>query len=674
MFRNQKMSTVISSGVAVIALFVMGLLYLFLSSNLSILTKNSAIDNMTTGLNGEAAIISEFIENSEYLLKEYSTAPVIKELLEKPADPSRVARAQNYTEDYFSFLNNWEGIYVSTWETRVLAHSNPEAVGMVTREGDELTTYQNTTVNAKGGFVNSGSFKSPASGSIVINMRMAIFDDSGNPIGFVGGAPFIAGLNDILGKMSISGLDEQEYAILDITNEVYAYHSNNELSLQPIKDSNMTRVMNEVKNDSNSGTMSIENNGIKSILAYKALPEYNMVLVMSDPESEVFAASKTTLQGLLAACAIGLLLLVVCALILSKLISAPLQRVKVAVNSLGDLSLKKNKDIQAFKNNRNEIGEIASSVDHLTVTWSDIVNTLAECSDSLSNDAGIMKYTVSELVNCAADNTTTTEAFSETIARTTHIVGQVTGQIHSINKMVSDLTVLVNEKINADDYIDDDAMHLSILDADGEVEHDNSGSSGTITDKIDIMKFNINKAIDELQTLTQINQKADSILGISSQTNILALNASIEASRAGEAGNGFAVVAREIKKLAEDSSLVATDIQSVCKSTNDSVTHIESCFKEIMSFMEQYGSGYYALKETIDEIDKAAINVASAIDDIQRQMKQFDTITSNNQNGIDNIIAKAQVTNDIAQKLRMLVSANQKNARNINSIVEKFKK
>ena len=49
MFRNQKMSTVISSGVAVIALFVMGLLYLFLSSNLSILTKNSAIDNMTTG-------------------------------------------------------------------------------------------------------------------------------------------------------------------------------------------------------------------------------------------------------------------------------------------------------------------------------------------------------------------------------------------------------------------------------------------------------------------------------------------------------------------------------------------------------------------------------------------------------------------------------------------------
>ena len=670
MFRNQKMSTVISAGVALIAVFVMGLLYLFLSNNISILTKDNAIDNMTTGLNGEAAIISEFIDNSERLLKEYSTAPAIRELLEKPNDPERVAKAQKYTEDYHQSLSNWEGIYVSTWDTTTLAHCNPDAVGLVTRKGDELAPYQDAMLQAEDGFVNSGTFKSPVSGSIIINMRMALFDDNGNPIGLVGGAPYIKGLNEILGRMEISGFDKQEYAILDIANDIYSYHSNNELAYTEIKDKNMHNVITEVKNGSDTGTMSIDNNGVKSVLAYKSLPQYGMILVMSDPESEVFSDSTTTLQGIFIACVIGLLLLVICALILSKVISAPLQKVKDAVNSLGDLSLWKNSDIQSYKNNKNEIGEIASSVDRLTLTWSEIIGTLAECSDSLSGDAGTMKHTVAELVNCAADNTTTTEAFSETIARTTHIVGQVTEQISSINKMVSGLTVLVKEKMSTDDYIDNESMHMSI--SDDENGNNISDESLTITDKVDKMKNNINSAIDELQTLTQINQKANNILGISSQTNILALNASIEASRAGEAGNGFAVVAREIKKLAEDSSLVATDIQTVCESTNDSVNNIESCFKEIMSFMEQYGSGYYALKETIDEIDKAAVNVASAIDDIQRQMKQFDTITANNQNGIDNIIAKAQVTNDIAQKLRALVSANQKNARNINSIIEKF--
>lgn len=671
MFRNKKMSTVISLGVALIAFFAMASLYFFLSSNLSTLTKDNAIDNMTTGLNGEAAIITEFFENSEYLLKEYSTAPAIKELLEKPDDPARIAKAQTYTEDYHSLLNNWEGIYVSKWDTTTLAHCNPDAVGFVTRKGDELAPYQDAMLKAKEGFVNSGTFKSPVSGAIIINMRMAIFDDNGNPIGFVGGAPYIKGLNEILGSMEISGLDEQEYAILDIANDIYSYHSNNDLSYTEIKDKNMHNIITKVKNGNDSGTMSIENNGSKSILAYKALPQYGVILVMSDPESEVFADSKTTLRGILFACAIGLLLLVICALILSKAITSPLQKVKDAVNSLGNLSLKKNDDIQSFKDNKNEIGEIASSVDRLTCTWSEIISTLTECSESLSGDAGTMKHTVAELVNCAADNTTTTEAFSETIAKTTHIVAQVTEQINSINKMVSGLTVHVNDKMNTDDLIDNDAMHMSILGNDNDINDTAVGTAG-ITDRVEIMKVKINKAIDELQTLTQINQKANNILGISSQTNILALNASIEASRAGEAGNGFAVVAREIKKLAEDSSMVATDIQNVCESTNDSVNNIESCFKEIMTFMEQYGSGYYALKETIDEIDKAAINVESAIDDIQRQMKQFDTITSNNQIGIDNIIEKAQITNDIAQKLRALVTANQNNARNINSIVDRF--
>lgn len=670
MFRNQKMSTVISTGVAIIAVFAIGLLYIFLSNNISSLTRDNAIDNMMTGLDGQAAIISEYINNSERLLKEYSTAPVIKELLSNPNNSDCVSRAQQYTDDFYSHLSGWEGLYLSNWETKVLTHSTHDAVGMVTRKGDDLAPYQASMVNAEGGFCNSGPFISPVSQSMIINIRMAIFDDKGNPIGLVGGAPFISELNNILSKMVISGINEQEYAILDLNNEVYAYHSDNDLFLQPIEDSNMKNVMSQVASGNTSGTLSVESNGTKSVLAYRALPEHNMILTMSDPETEIFADSKATITRLLAACVFGLLILVIFALILSKIISAPLQKVKDAVNSLGDLSLRKNSDIQSYKNNKNEIGEIASSVDRLTLTWSEIIGTLAECSDSLSGDAGTMKHTVAELVNCAADNTTTTEAFSETIARTTHIVGQVTEQISSINKMVSGLTVLVKEKMSTDDYIDNESMHLSILD--DENGNNISDESLAITDKVDKMKNNINSAIDELQTLTQINQKANSILGISSQTNILALNASIEASRAGEAGNGFAVVAREIKKLAEDSSLVATDIQTVCESTNDSVTHIESCFNEIMTFMEQYGSGYYTLKETIDEIDKAAVNVASAIDDIQRQMKQFDTITSNNQNGIDNIIAKAQVTNDIAQKLRALVSANQKNARNINSIIEKF--
>lgn len=677
MFKKLKMSTVISLGVAVIALITTLFLYISLNASLSSVTKNNAIDNMITGLDGQAGMITQYVDDSERLLKEFSSAPIIKKLLKNPEDPVLIKEAQTYTDMFYSHLNNWEGIYISNWNTQVLAHSNHDAVGMVTRSGDELAPYQQSMAAAEEGFVNSGAFISPVSQSLVFNLRCAVFDDNDNPIGLVGGAPLISEINDVLSSMSISGLEQPQYAMLDLGNQIYAYHSDPNLFLQPIEDPNMLTVIDNVTNNNEtSGTLTATIDGESAVMAYKYLPKSNMIITMSDPESEIFADRQLITRMLLLECFIVFCVFVIGSLILSKIITSPLQKVKNAVNALGELSLKKNTSIQNYVNSSNEIGAIATSVDRLTSTWSDIIGTLADCSSSLSTDAGTMKQTVTELVNCAADNTTTTEAFSETVSRTTNIVGQVTEQITSINKMVSDLTIMVNNKIN-NDTLDEDILSTvtesSTISSDDENE-EGIGEAVSMTDKVEIMKQNINRAIEDLQSLTQINQKANSILGISSQTNILALNASIEASRAGEAGNGFAVVAREIKKLAEDSSYVATDIQNVCESTNDTVTNIEACFKEIMIFMEQYGSGYYALKETIDEINDAAISIATAIENIQREMKQFDIIAGSNQVGINNIIAKAQVTNDIAAKLGRLVAANQRNARDINVIIDKFQK
>lgn len=66
------------------------------------------------------------------------------------------------------------------------------------------------------------------------------------------------------------------------------------------------------------------------------------------------------------------------------------------------------------------------------------------------------------------------------------------------------------------------------------------------------------------------------------------------------------------------------------------------------------------------------MNVAKVVEDIQGQMQQFDVITTGNQQGINSIIEKAQITNDIARKLDVLIAANQENAEHINVIIRKF--
>ena len=83
---------------------------------------------------------------------------------------------------------------------------------------------------------------------------------------------------------------------------------------------------------------------------------------------------------------------------------------------------------------------------------------------------------------------------------------------------------------------------------------------------------NIIKAIEKAKVFDEVKVLADTITGIAEQTNLLALNAAIEAARAGEQGKGFAVVSEEIRKLATEASIAASNVKSTIKSVQDALT------------------------------------------------------------------------------------------------------
>ncbi len=99
--------------------------------------------------------------------------------------------------------------------------------------------------------------------------------------------------------------------------------------------------------------------------------------------------------------------------------------------------------------------------------------------------------------------------------------------------------------------------------------------------------------------MERINVLSDAILEIASQTNLLALNAAIEAAQAGDSGSGFAVVAEEIRKLAENSKETATEIQSVTQQVLESVHHLSVSSEQVLSFLdEKVSKDYDMLVET----------------------------------------------------------------------------
>ena len=93
--------------------------------------------------------------------------------------------------------------------------------------------------------------------------------------------------------------------------------------------------------------------------------------------------------------------------------------------------------------------------------------------------------------------------------------------------------------------------------------------------------------MEGLNSVVKINELTKSIVAISEQTNLLSLNASIEAARAGDAGIGFTVVAQEISKLAQRSLASVNDINGIIKEVNVAVANITQSMENTTEFLEK---------------------------------------------------------------------------------------
>ena len=568
LFRKVKMSVLITIGIGIVASVCMLVLCLNINSEAKNKVEEKVINNMMTALDGQANIIKLYVQESEITLKAYASSGELKTLLENPEDPEAFAAAQAYTERYFAQLTDWEGVYLSDWDTKVLAHSNAGAVGMVTRKGDDLIPYRATMTDSEGGFYDGGAFVSPASQQLILNLRMAVYNDKLQPIGLVGGGPFLSGLNKVIEAMDTKGLENAEYAILDPKTTLYIYNTNNELLAQPIEDAGHLAIIEQINN---GGETTGRYDEADSIVAYEYIPEIGLILTLRDSKDELYASSREITTTLVIFAVVTIVIIFLVTALLSVSITKPLDKVTGAVNDLGNLNIQKSEGIQTYVGNKNEVGQIATAVDTLSDTWQGIIGTLSDCSSSLSSDSKVMKETINSLGTCTADNEETAASLSRNVKITSDTIQKVNKNIQVINEVMNESISANRERATVVDDMLKDAEKINSV----------------ISEKTTITEDNIRQAMHYLQAFEKINEEVNSIRDIASQTNILAINASIEASRAGEAGKGFAVVAQEIKNLSNNSSVSANAIAEVCKEMNENIVSIESCFNEITDFMKK---------------------------------------------------------------------------------------
>ena len=682
MFKKRKLNFVITSAVAVIVAIGMVLLYVLSTHNMVVAMKQSAQNNMQTSLYAQRTIIEQYVEQGEALMQSYAQAPIVTELLMDENNTKLQEKAQEYTLAYFGQLNNWEGVYIGDWNTKVLTHPAPPVVGKVMREGDRLKELQDAMVSVDGVY-NTGIIESPASGQLIMSMYCAVYAKDGKtPIGYVGGGTYASQLSDKLSSLDLYGLENAKLYMINTSKKVHLLNDNEELLAQPIEDRMLLQVIDatEKNPDELFGTIEYKDeNGKKCIAMYSFIKERDWAVILADTEAEIYATANSNRLMLGIVCLIAYIGILGLTVIVVGLSTKPLRKIERAILKLQTMDISESDDIKPYIGNPNEIGHIATAVDTLRVSFSQLVGVLRECSVSLGTSSNTMNEESSNLLDYVTNNAATTEELAASITSTNEAIDAMEAKMDEL----ADIAASVESRIKVGRSKSEELMTSAI----GMQEMAGTSLRNSVNN-INTNQANIEAAMNELQSLSRINDLATEILDITSQTTILSLNASIEAARAGEAGRGFAVVASEISTLAENSTKTANNIRAICNETNDNILAVQKCFDDVVGFLEgevssnfksfadtakQYNGAVRSIQTTIEEVDQAVREFMEELSNIREQVEAIKAASQANEAGVGDIIDKNESTNLTAEVLANIMKANRENTDKMVSIVQNFR-
>lgn len=436
-----------------------------------------------------------------------------------------------------------------------------------------------------------------------------------------------------LSDVKLEGMDSA-YMYVVQNDGTMLYHPTKEKVGQPVENAVIKGVVQQLQDGKKPGTTVVEYdfNGTTKYSAYTILNNEN-ILVLTADESEALAGITTVTGVAVGIIAIVVLIAIIISFIMGRRLMRPLVKVSTIIEDVANGNIEA--DFSVVKETNDEIGLIIEKMKELTQSLGSIVGKIRNSSDTMSSNSYELNDTSSQTL--AANN--------EISKAVEDVAEGSTGMAASISKINENLLEMSNETKDINASVDEIKNQTVAVQDSSKIMNDKIKSMQDSSHKMDEGISAISKRIETVNTtVDKVSNIVSVIEEISSETNLLSLNASIEAARAGDAGKGFAVVAQEIRVLSDNTNTELENIKQIISSLVEecrycvqaSGTIVEDNAKqkeEIKAVLDEFGSLDEQIQKTAekaDEIEELVTAMIELNDDITKSSNSLTDVSAAN--------------------------------------------
>lgn len=576
---------------------------------------SSTQDMLTARTEESSRNIARIIEEKKLILHNVANLPAVQSLDWEQQRPVLLAQAKQWGFDgIFFFRTDGHGCYPDSNEIK---DQSQEPFFQMIKERQEFVTEP---------FIREKERES------ITTIMVPVKNASGSIIGYLGGTIKLDDINQIIQDIHIGS---RGYAFIANREGQFVAHKDMgkvlDKELLTKEDTADTEALVKAVKDRSEGIRDMSLDGQADYISYMPIEGTDWSIALVSDKSEVLAGvyRSAVVQAILFLLAILLGIFVTRRI--SRTITTELASVNDYARALADCNL-------AYRGQAQRMDEFGETI-----------AALNRGSDSMGNSMGAVRGRSQEILESC-------ERIDEMFGQTSDDVQQAAAATEEISATMTQCSTTLNEISSMTQQADQDTMRsvkqteaarslASRIHEDARnMQRQTDASYAQVQQVSEACGQKLRSALDKVKVVEDISDMANGILDISAQTNLLALNAAIEAARAGEQGRGFAVVADEVRKLAEESAKTVTEIQKGVEGTLAAVEELAGASKELLTVMEK------DILTDYQNMLEVASSYQTAGEDVQRISAEFGQLSGGIAGSIQQISQNiADVTDSVAQ-------------------------